>query len=92
MSVSLLQLARARELVTELLDELDLTAYRFEAEPRDHTWRIVVECEVEGAWQTISLTLPPESLERAQNEHALRQILLARFADSLAECKRRRRT
>lgn len=90
MSVSLIHLARARELVMELLDELGLAAYRFEAEPREGAWRIVVECEVEGAWQTVNLTLPREFLERAQDEQGLRRSLRTELANSLAECRRRK--
>ena len=88
MSVSLLQLAQARELLTELLDELGLAAYRFEVEPHETAWRILVECEVDGGWRSVSLDAPLESLAGSQNGHALRRTLLARLADSLSECRR----
>ena len=88
MTISIIELARARELLGGLLDELGLAAYRFEAEPEEADWRIVVECEADGSWQTVNLRVPAEALERAQIENDFRRTLLGELAESLDECRR----
>lgn len=55
MTLSIAELARAREATTELLDELGLDAYLFEVEPRDGQWQLKVDCAIaaEGAWESL---------------------------------------
>ena len=46
MSESIVELAQIRELVTKILDELQLDAYLFEVEPREGQWELRVKYHI----------------------------------------------
>jgi len=90
MSLSILELARAREITAELLDELGLDAYLFEIEPHDDQWELKVDCAVEtaGAWESTTLSVPKEIL-LASRDAAIHRRLLAEWRGRLGACRLR---
>lgn len=91
MALSVAELALARGFVRGLLDELHLTVYQFEVEPREDGWDIVVECQADRAWQVSHMNASKAMLAKAQADTNTRQALLAEFTKSLAECSRQLR-
>jgi len=89
MALSIEELARAREVVSELLEELHLGTYTFDVEPRDGGWEIQIECAAEDGWMTRSFTATREELHRG-NDARVRQQLLDAWARPLAACRRTR--
>ena len=90
MALSISELALARELVEGLLDELHLTAYQFEVEPREDGWDIFVESQADDAWQVTHMRASKGMLSNARADTDIRQALLAEFTNTLADCSRRR--
>ena len=71
MSVTIAELAQAREVANGLLDELDLPAYLFEVEPlSDNQWELRLEFQVDdgSVWETISFPVSKETLLSSQSE------------------------
>ena len=90
MVLSISELASAREFVQGLLDELHLTAYQFEVEPREDGWGIFVECQADDAWQVTHMSTSKAMLSNAQADSDIRQALLAELTNTVADCSRRR--
>lgn len=88
MLLSISELALARETVQSLLDELDLTAYQFEVEPRADGWTILVECQADDAWQVTQMNASKAMLCNAQADSDARQALLAALTKTVADCSR----
>ncbi len=88
MQVSTSELARAREVVSKLLEELDLDAYLFEVEPREGQWEIRVECAVADGWATCLLTAEKEYLLRGTDDAISHQLLLDNWREALSSCLR----
>lgn len=82
------EMADARTLVQGLLDEVGLSAYRFQLDADSETWQIAVECPTSGNWQTIHLTLSARALEAARDPGSARRATLAHLAEQLAGCDR----
>lgn len=89
MSLSILDLAQARDAVSALLDTLRLDAYLFAVEPHDEYWELSVECacEKDGSWETIVMRLSRQSLQESLADSTARQALLDNLAKALALCK-----
>lgn len=89
MTLSIVELARARETTAGLLEELGLEAYLFEVEPHDEQWELKVDCamEADGAWENVTLWVPKEMLLRCQDDASLRQRILAEWHDRFVACK-----
>ena len=89
MTLSIIELAKARDTIAELLDELRLDAYLFEIEPRDEQWELKVDCAVaaDGAWESITLLVPKEMLLLSRDDAAIRQRMLTEWRGRLAACK-----
>jgi hypothetical protein len=89
MTLSIAELARARDTTAELLDELRLDAYLFEIEPRDGQWQLKVDCAVEadGAWESVTLVVPKEMLLMGLDDTSIRRRILAEWRGRLAACK-----
>ncbi|MBI3772777.1 MAG: hypothetical protein HY272_08780 [Gammaproteobacteria bacterium] len=92
MTLSITELALAREATTELLNELGLDAYLFEVEPRDAQWELKVECAMatDGAWESIRLFVPKEVLLMSQDDASIHQRILADLGGHLIACRRGR--
>jgi hypothetical protein len=86
MSLSIIELAQVREVVTTLLDELQLDAYLFEVEPLEGQWEIKIECAVTGGWETVRLTATREILLRGSDDAVAHEVLLDNWREALAAC------
>jgi hypothetical protein len=64
MSISTVELAKARDSAGSILEELQLDAFLYEVEPRDDLWELTIECacKVDGSWKTITLQVPKRML------------------------------
>lgn len=89
MALSIEELARAREVVSGLLEELHLGTYTFDVEPRVGGWEIQIECAADDGWMTHSFTATREELQRADDAR-IRQQLLDAWSRPLATCRRTR--
>jgi len=86
MQLSTEELANAREIVIQILEELRLDAYLFEVEPREDELEIKVECAVEGGWETVKLMVAKELLLRGIDDPGAHQLLLENWRDVLCAC------
>lgn len=92
MTLSIAELARARETTTELLDELGLDAYLFEVEPRDDQWELKVDCAMEeGVWESVTMLVPKEMLLTSHDDASVHRRILAEWQGRLVACKMRER-
>ena len=91
MSISIEELAKARESVNKILDELQLDAYLYELEPRDDTWDLRVECacEIDGGWETTMIQVPKRMLLDSFDDETARQQLFEYWRKKFAGCKLR---
>ena len=89
MSVSTIDLAKARDAAQAILKELQLDAYLFEVEPRDEIWELTIgcACEVDGGWETTKLQVPKQMLLGSFDDDLARQQLFAYWKKELASCK-----
>lgn len=60
MPLSPFDLARAKDVVEELLAQLNLEAFRFEVEHTEHGWELRLECATEDDWQLQTVLLGDE--------------------------------
>lgn len=88
MFVSVEELARAREVVSELLEELRLDAYLFEVEPRADELEVRVECAIADGWASYRLIAAKEQLLRGVDDATVRQRLLDDWRETLSDCVR----
>ena len=91
MSLSTLDLAKARESANTILEELQLDAFIYEVEPRDDVWELTIECacEVDGGWETITLQVPKRMLLDSFENDKVKQQLFEYCKKILADCKLR---
>lgn len=87
MPLGTVDLAKARDAVTELLEELKLDAYLFAVEPRNGRWEVKVECAVENGWETVTFAVAKDSLLASLNDWSIRHRLLDEWRVKLAACK-----
>lgn len=87
MVISGSELSAARDEIGSLLEELGLSAYRYEVEPRDRgPWSLIVECRAPDGWQRVELELPAELL--GTGDAGAHRGALARLAEVLSDCLR----
>ena len=91
MSLSTLDLAKARESANTILEELQLDAFIYEVKPRDDVWELTIECacEVDGGWETITLQVPKRMLLDSFENDKVKQQLFEYCKKILADCKLR---
>jgi hypothetical protein len=89
MALSMNELARAREVVGSILEELHLDAYMFEVEPTDRQWEIRVECAVQEGWETVRLRAARDYLLRGAEDAVAHQVLLDTWREALSACVRK---
>ena len=92
MSISTLDLAKARESANALLEELQLDAFLYAVEPRDDVWEITIECacQVDGGWETIMLQVPKRMLLDSFDDDMAKQRLFEYWKKKLSDCKLRK--
>lgn len=91
MSLSIRELAKARESANHILDEIQLDAYIYEIEPRDENWELKVECacEINGGWQTIVIQVPRKMLLDSFDDETAKRQLFEYWKNKFADCKLR---
>ena len=91
MSITILDLAKARESANTILEELQLDAFIYEVEPRDDVWELTVQCacDVDGGWETIMLQVPKRMLLDSFDDDKAKQHLFEYWKKVLADCKLR---
>ncbi len=90
MPISTDELLKAREAVRALLDQLRLSTYVFEVEPREGEWEVRIECAVDKGWQRSTLPVAKTLLLACAQDRGLRERLLADWSTHLAACRRTR--
>lgn len=88
-TLSMTELAQAREVVQRVLEELQLDAYLYEVEPREGQWAIKVECAAEDGWETCRLTADKEYLLRGADDAVVHEVLIDNWREALADCRRK---
>ena len=76
MQLSEKQLTEARDTVQSLLDQLGLTAYLFEVEPRSDHWEVRIECAPDSVWQSSILNVDESWLTACRTDAGVRHKLL----------------
>ena len=91
MSLSTVDLAKARETANAILEELQLDAYIYEVEPHNEDWELKIECacNVDGGWETVTLKVPKQMLLDSSQDHSAKQSLFAYWKKKLHSCKLR---
>ena len=91
MAISTLELAKARESASTILEELQLDAFIYEVQPRDDVWELTIECacEVDGGWETVVLQVPKRMLLDGFDDDKVKQQLTEYCKKMLADCKLR---
>lgn len=91
MTLSVSELAAAREQVADLLNELGLEAYLFEIEPGPGRWQLTVECAIDARdrWERVTFAIAQQEFDAALSAAPARHALLAELRERLSACKRR---
>ena len=89
MSLSTVDLAKARDSANAILEELQLDAYIFEVEPRNENWELTIECacETDGGWETIKIQVPKQMLLGSFDNAKAREQLFEYWKKEVAGCK-----
>lgn len=89
MSISTIELAKARDAAKALLEQLQLDAYIFEVEPRDDDWELTIECacETDGGWETIKIRVPKGMLLAGFDDESVKYQLFEYWKKKLGNCK-----
>lgn len=82
------ELLKATEAARALLDQLQLSAYTFEVEPREDGWEVRVECAVADGWQRSVLAADKLLLLASAKDAAVCKRLLADWSQHLTACRR----
>lgn len=81
------ELLKATEAARALLDQLRLSAYTFEVEPREGQWEVRVECALAGGWQRSVLGVDKALLLASTQDATVHERLLADWSKHLAACR-----
>ena len=84
MDLTARNLAEAKETVGELLEQLGLSAYLFEVEPREDRWEVRVECALDSAWQSSVFTVEDKTLRASRTDRLVRDQILGEMHKRLA--------
>jgi hypothetical protein len=79
MELSTKELTQARDTVESLLEQLGLSAYLFEVEPRTDHWEVRVECAPDSGWQSSVLNVDESWLEACRIDAGARTKLLGEW-------------
>jgi len=85
--ISTHDLARAKDAVARLLEQLDLSAYLYDVEPADDgPWQVRIDCAAGEAWQSLSLSVDADLLLRSVADAGVGARILEEWRRSLAGC------
>lgn len=91
MTVSTVELAKGRDTVASLLDELGIEAYLFEVEPRTAaTWDLQLECAIENGWERVVVPVARDQLLRCLDDAQTRREVLEQLRARLEACALRK--
>lgn len=79
-------LAQAKDAVSLVLEELGLSNYVFEVEPRSGPWEVRIDCAAGGVWQSLTLLVEAAELIEVVENSTARNKLLARWRETLGAC------
>ena len=83
MDLTAKNLAEAKETVGNLLEQLGLSAYLFEVEPRADQWQVRVECALDSGWQSSVLSIDDSALRACRIDRLARDQMLAEWRKRL---------
>jgi len=86
MNQSITELARIREVVAKLLDELELEAYLYAIEPQEGQWQLTVECDIDKGWEMIKLRANKDYFQHGEDDAVFHQLLLDEWREALSSC------
>ena len=89
MEITINDVAKAREIVSDLLDELKMEAILFEIEPLDACWELHIECAVSFGWKMIRIPVQKKELLDCQEDSNAYKNILAKLRDALSVCTHR---
>lgn len=79
MIMTMERLREAREAARILLEGVGLRNYRFDVEPREQVYEVLIEREQEGTWRESRLSETPDDLLSVLEDEAARETLVARW-------------
>lgn len=82
-TLSVDHLLGARAAAELVLDELGLSNYRFDVEPRDERFDVIVEHERDGAWHDVRISEPADTLLAAREDASMRHAVASRWRERL---------
>ena len=85
------EIAAARETISALLEELRLATYVFAIEPREDEWELKVECDIAGAWETVTGPVDIQALLASRTDADVRKRLVQQWDAKLTACRRSER-
>jgi len=83
MQLSEKNLSEARDTVQTLLEQLGLSAYLFEVEPRTDHWEVRIECAPNSVWQSSILSVDENWLTACRTDAGARDQLLEEWRKRL---------
>ena len=91
MSLSTIDLAKARDAAKAILEELQLDNYIFAVEPRNQSWELTIECacEIDGGWKTTKIQVPKRMLLGSFDNDEAKYHLFEYWKEKLIGCKLR---
>ena len=87
MNLSIAELAKIREAVSKILDELQLESYVFDVEPQEGLWQLDIECAIDNGWESISLKANKDYFLHGADDAVFHQLLLDEWREALSMCK-----
>lgn len=88
MAIPTLELAKARGLTAELLEELQLGNYLFELDAFEEDWQLRLDCASDDGWTSLRLPVDRERLlASADADSEARRTLLAEWRQRLQACR-----
>ena len=87
MNQSITELASIREVVSKLLDELELEAYLYAIEPQEGQWQLTVECAIDEGWEMVKLRANKDYFQHGEDDAICHQLLLDEWREALSACK-----
>jgi hypothetical protein len=83
MDLSAKNLNEAKDTVSNLLEQLGLSAYLFEVEPHENHWEVRVECALDSAWQSSVLNVDERALRACRTDRVFRDQMLSEWRKRL---------
>lgn len=88
MPLSGAELARCTEAARQLLEALELAAYRFAVEPGETSWELRLESASSTGWRAYTIPIDHELLAATLESPKARERVLASWDGQLAACRR----